>query len=110
MDRWMSKRFFPGFEGLPASVCWKKFLKWQCADGMGSGNTDLSMYSRFVLATPFGVASPAGESDLRRPPTIAGAAKRIHGLPRVIARGRTRWLVISKLGPVPDPGIRPIMQ
>jgi len=72
---------------------------------MGSGNTDLSMYSRFVLATPFGVASSAGESDLRRP-----AAKRIHGLPRVIARGPTRLLVISKLGPVPDPGIRPIMQ
>src|SRR5215475_9428097 len=90
MDRWMSKRFFPGFEGLSASVCWKKFLKWQCADGMGSGNTDLSMYSRFVLATPFGVASSAGESDLRRPPTIAGAAKRIHGLPRVIAR---QWVL-----------------
>src|SRR6516225_9647490 len=51
-------------------------------------------------STPFGAASSAGESDLRQPPTIAGAAKRIHGLPRVIARGPTRLMVISKLGPV----------
>jgi hypothetical protein len=31
-------------EGLSSSMRWKKFLRWQCADG-------ISMYSRFVLAT-----------------------------------------------------------
>jgi hypothetical protein len=35
----------------------------------------ISVITAMNTEKPFGVASSAGESDLRRPPTIAGAAK-----------------------------------
>ena len=37
-------------EGLSSSMRWKKFLRWQFAEVCESANTDLSIYSRFVLA------------------------------------------------------------
>jgi hypothetical protein len=58
---------------------WKKFLRWQFAEGEEAANTDLSnVFQICSSGAAFGFSEPAGESGAVPASTIAGSAKRIH--------------------------------
>ena len=98
------------FEGLSASMRWKKFLRWQFAEVCEAANTNLGNVFQICSSNAFGLASPPVSLKPSGLQPLPGARNESTGFLESLRAVQRDWLVISKLGPVPDPAIRPIMQ
>ena len=86
-----------GLEGLPSSIHWKKFLRWQFAEVCEAANRP-KQYSRFVLSNAFGLASAPVSLKPSRPQLLPGAQNESTAISESLARHCLQSLSARSLG------------